>query len=440
MKIKLLTKEKERKARQLAKEYYSTIRNKKFENLNRLCGVEIEFSIIDDQGFLKPNLAKKISRELARHYVVTELGSYQIEINRPPVKLSSLTFHKLYKLVQLSRKKLEKSAKKYNAKIAPIGLPFYLEQDLFQKKSIFTKKVRHLTNAKYFGDKNKKGADVCYKKGGIINLPGASGLTVINELHIHLQALDVDDLIRLFNYSQMLAAPFVSLGANSGITNGKVLKNMDSQIEIFEKSEGLFDGLPGIPRAGLYPRYIKSIDEFFKAVFSFKPLYYPKNEDKFTAFDLMVGIYYAWVRIQHSLDPKPHFRIEFRPLSTQPTIVENIALAEFYVKTLCNLIDNKVTLIPEKYLIKNFKESMKNGMNASLYWNVGDKIKKIPVQQVLQSMLNSTKNGEFLHLIAKRIKSNTCPAQKLINETKEVGCEKAIERYLKSFRTEKPYI
>ena len=143
----------------------------------------------------------------------------------------------------------------------------------------------------------------------------------------------------------MITAPLVCLGANSGISNGKALKHIEQQIIIFEKSEGVYDGLADYPRVGIYPGYIQNVDDFMEVALSFKPLYFPIDKDPATAFDLMLGIYYGWTRIRYGLIPTPHFRIEFRPLSSQPTMIENIALSEFYVKSLLGLIEQQTSLI-----------------------------------------------------------------------------------------------
>ena len=438
--IRVLHPSEEKKVRDLSLSYYHSLNHTDFKNTKRYCGVEIEFSIINSENILQPNNAELMSTLAAQYPIVPELGSYQIEINPAPFEINTETFHSLYATVMAARKKLDEIANNLHVEILPIGLPFYLETDFFKRSDIFTDKKRYRVSAEYFGGKNPLGTKVMYQDGGSFVLPGDSGVTVINELHVQVQAVDVSDVIQLFNYSQMISAPFVALGANSGITNGKPLQYIEQQIDIFEKSEGVFDGVSGVSRVGFFPGYIKCLDDFIDVALSFKPLYFPEDESGYTALDLMLGTYYSWTRIRHGLTPTPHMRIEFRPLSSQPTMIENIAISEFYVKSLLYLIQNTVSLLPDTVLLKNFRRAVSQGMDADLFWDMGKGVRQYPVTEILQFMLGKLDSGEFLSIIAQRIRKKMSPAHRLIRDTKNLGYKTAIDQYKESFVSETPYI
>jgi len=441
MKYKLLSTDEENTVRNMAYQYYQHIDKKDIQHQNRLFGIEVEFSITNNENKLQPGFADILSKGLASHCIVPELGSYQIEINPAPLKLENSSFHSLYQILQKSRKMLEERAKTNALEIVPIGIPFFIHDSLFQNlMQNFTQKNRYLVSAQYFGSYNKEGLSVPYKHGGSFLLPGDTGVTVINELHIQVQAKDLPDLVNLFNYSQMITAPLVCLGANSGITNGKPLKNIEQQIEVFEKSEGVYDGIADYPRVGLYPHYIRNLDEFMEVALSFKPLYFPSDSHPATAFDLMLGIYYSWTRIRYGLTPSPHYRIEFRPLSSQPTMIENMAMAEFYIKTLLFLIKNQTTLIDEEFMCYNFKAAVQHGMQAHLFWDLGDGLNKYPVHIILSTLLNNIKNGEYTSIIERRIKDHLSPTEKLIEQTNVKGYSTVISEYKHCFQKEIPYI
>lgn len=440
MKPQLLTIEQETEVKNLARKYYESIKQKNFFNEIRLVGIEVEFSILDSKNHLHPNKSNFFSSLAPGHPIVPELGSYQIEINPEPFTLDKTTFKRLYDELQKARNELDKIASDHNSEVIPIGLPFFLETSFLEKPDIITDKNRYLVSADYFGGLNQNGTKVGYHDGGFLVLPGDSGVTVINELHVQLQALDLTDLVKLFNYSQMITAPFITIGANSGITNGKQLEYNEQQIDIFEKSEGVFDGVKGVPRVGMFPGYISTISDFIEVALSFKPLYYPDDKSSLTAFELMLGIYYSWTRIRHGLEPTPHWRIEFRPFSSQPTMIENIALSELYVKTLLDLIDTETKLLPEEYLKTNFEEAIKHGMHSKLYWDFGEGIKQYPVDFIVRYFMDAVFPGEYLHMLEKRVIQKTNPSEKLIRETKEIGYAKAIENYKTAYKTEEPYI
>jgi hypothetical protein len=440
MKTKLLTEMEEDIVKKLSNQYLNTINSKSLINENRKFGLEIEFSITDKDGYLKPQTAEYISNKLSKHPIVPELGSYQIELNPESEILKKECFKKYYEITQKHREKLETYTKKQDLKLIPSGLPFNINSIDFHNPIIFTKKSRYQVSAKYFGQENKNGCTLPFKNNEKINLPGNSGLTIINELHIHLQTLNKKEAVDLFNISQMLTAPLISLGANSGIINGKELDNKEQQIKIFEESEGLYDGEKNTPRVGLYPGYLKNIEEYFNKILAFKPLYYPLDNQPSTAFELMIGKYFGWTRLRIGRIPHEHIRIEFRPLSTQPTIIENISIAEFYIKTLLLIFINKKTLLPKKYLHENMNESIKNAMNAELYWDLGQGILKYQVTKILENLISEIKEDEFLIHMKRRIKQKQSPTDKLIKETKKYGFEIATKNYINCFKNEIPYL
>ena len=441
MNYQLLNKKEETSVTKMGKRYYDDfIKKNTFKQNNRRFGIEIEFSLTDNNNLLVPQSSPYICNKLKDYPIIPEYGSYQIEINPPPLNVSSNSYKKLYDTIQNSRKKIEEITNEKNIQLIPIGIPFYIDSIDFHSKNIITPTERYLISTTYFHQVNKLGASLSFKNGEEINLPGNSGLSIINELHIHLQALNKTDLVMLFNYSQMITSPFVALAANSGIVNGKSLMYKDFQISIFEQAEGLYDGPANIPRTGLFPGYINILDDFFNNVLEFRPLYYPKDGLDSTAFELIIGKYFGWTRIRVGFDPSPHLRIEFRPMSSQPTIIENIALTEFYINTLLRLIKNNHSLVPDRYLKANLFSAMKDGMNAMLFWDIGNGIKQYPVDHILDYLFALTTNNNYPDIISNRISQKKSPVDKLIEDRNKFGFFNSIEKYKECFVNETPII
>ena len=103
-------------------------------------------------------------------------------------------------------------------------------------------------------------------------------------------------------------------------------------------------------------------------------------------------------------------------------------------------IDKKHPLIPEKFLRMNFDESIMRGMNADLFWDFGEGIGKYPVQNIIKHMFGLINEGEFLEILKNRINERRSPIDKLIEDTKKLGYNNAIDQYLKSFQNEVPYV
>ena len=437
----MLSRQEENKVTLMGKRYFNTvIQNKSFSFQNRRFGVEVEFSLVDDDNNLVPGSSIHICRSIEDDYIIPEYGSYQIEINPPSSPISKNSFKNLYQTIKEKQKKIGKKCDEKHIHLLPIGIPFTLDPRLMLQKNIVTPIPRYVISTEYFHMVNKPGAKIDFSNGSNMNLPGNSGLSIINELHVHVQALDIDDVIKLFNFSQMINAPFVSLSANSGILNGKELIYRDYQISIFEQAEGLFDGPENIPRVGLFPDYISSISDYFDKILNFKPLYFPEDHSDANAFELIIGKYFGWTRIRIGFHPSYHMRIEFRPMSTQPTILENIALTEFYIKTLLHFVEHDIDLIPKEVLKKNFYSSMMQGMHARLFWDLGAGLREYPVNEILQEMFDLVDGGVYYNLLENRIKQYMSPAEKMVKNVHDFGFRKSVEAYEKCYHNDYPYI
>lgn len=436
----LLLHEERNIVKKLAREYYEySINGGDFKNPTRKFGVEVEFSTIDRDGNLCMGIAEKISDKLFGLPVVPELGSYQIEVNPPPINLDTKSFGQLHSLLRGTAIQMRSVSEDLDLLLLPIGLPLHLEEKFFNNREIYTNKQRYQISAE-FSRRYGKGSSINFTDGNRIFLPEGSGVTIINELHIQLQATSVDDVVNLFNYSQMLTPLLTSLGANSGITNGKPLSNLEHQIRIFEECEGFFDGKKGVPRVGLFPGYIKTLDDYFDVAFSFRPLYAPEDKSSARAFELMSGTYYSWTRIRHGINPTPHLRIEFRPLSTQPTLIENVAISEYFIKSLLFAVSQKVPMLPQEVLQSNFDQSIRMGMNAMIYWNFGKGVSQYPVSEILQFFYSAIGEGEFLKVINPRINKSKSPANRLIEDTLKLGQQQVMKKYIESYNTDNPYL
>jgi len=435
-----LTEEEEQRVHTWSNRYYQELKILKCLTNKRLFGIEIEYSVVDKQEHLQLHSAEHLKKKLEQYPIVSELGSYQIEINPGPREFSVYSLHALSHEIHTYVDKLNQSCAEMNLHLAPIGLPLYLNSNFFQKQNVFTQKLRYNVSANYFGNWNVKGTLVPYQNPGSVLLPGDSGVTVINELHVQLQTFDETDLIKLFNYSQMLTPVCVALGANSGITNAQPLVHREQQIRIFEETEGICDGKKGIPRVGLFPGYIQKIDDYMDIALSFRPLYMPDENNKWKSFDLQLGSYYAWTRIRHDRVPLPHFRIEFRPLSTQPSLIENIALSEFYIASLLSMLDTDIGLIPEEFLISNFNESVKHAMQATLLWPDGKSTSYQPVHKIIKNLLKTIQTSSYIQYLLPRINQVLSPTEWLINKTKDEGYQSAIELYYQSVNENTPLV
>ena len=429
----------QKQIREDAWEYYRRhIDAEGFETTTDLFGVEVELSIVDHLGRLAVGQTEKICNVLKDLPIVPEFGSYQIEINPPPLAICRDSFEKLPATLDSIAGEMNKVAAANGASLLPIGIPPYLDAKLLTGWDIYSEGERFQHSAEYF--KNNGGANLCAQDGTKLFLPGDAAVTVVNELHVQMQARNRDDAVSLFNALASLTAPMAALGANSGACNGSALEDKDNQIRLYEECEKIFDGKPGVPRTGLFPGYIRDIQDYFDIAFSFTPWTYPENPSLAAAFELLSGIYYGWTRLRHGTEPTPHLRIEFRPLSVQPTMIENIALAELLVYWARYLVDHNQLPVAEADLRSNLDAAVRDGLEANLLWDHGDGPQSQTVIEIVEKTLKHLPPLVHEELILARLEQRQTPADRFRHDMSAYGTDEAYRRYMRSFTSSIPYI
>ncbi len=447
----LLTEERKAEISFLAKKYYtSSIKGATFSQDGRKMGTEHEGPIIYADGSLTPNIVTDILKHKPESMQITkELGMHQIEHIVGPIEQGPRYIDELLLRAQHQRQLIQEYARAHDAAFVPIGLvPTIARKDLGEH--LITNDPRYLIAA---AESKKAGVrcTISTTDGRIATLEDITAITLINSTRIHLQALDANDAVRLFNYSQMIAPIILALSANSSIFDQQKTAFVSQQMPIFEQSVPLCNGRK---RCQLHPGYITSTDDYFEHALQYLPIFDPGDgngvsvEEK--AFHLTVGFYHPWVKLRTE---NGHYRMELRSVNVQPTTKEDIALAQLYVLGVQALMDYNYKLLPFEHVRENFERATMHGIDALLHWDASyGAVREYPTRIVAhkliclaskwgrQHSLLSAQGEELIELLDARVEQGLTPGKKLARKTDECCFEHAFFTYKKHAMMDTPYI
>ncbi len=424
-------------------------------NRVRLFGTEQEYLIVDNELNLKPGSGKELI-ESASSVWTSEMGSWQLEMVLGPYELDNKALSLLTAETTHHKKALTIMANDGDSHVLGIGLMPKLDlEEIANGKDIFSPNPRYALSAYYFKEKGAGKTTIHTKDHHKFILEDEKAMTLINSIHVNLQATNEKEAMKLFNYSQMLVPVFVALSANSGIINGKELAMRGYQVKMFEEVD--FDMERNVPRAGLFPSYITSMEHYFSTALLFAPIYKPSPTEVcedlgMISFKQAEGSYFPWVRLRTGETPNNHLRIEFRPIAMQPSSEESAALIQFYMMNVLAMTQREDTLLPFDLVKENLRSAMSKGMNATLWWKNGDIITRIPVSQYINYAIeesiefgirNNYLQESDIHrfeLVKARAQRRISPADVLIRKTKEKNFSTALEEYSDHSMADRAYI
>lgn len=448
----LLSEKRKAKIASLAREHYETLMESgEFPESARRMGTEHEGTILYPDGSLTTDIAAKIIAEFNNPKKITEeFGSYQVEVITGPVVQDPSCIDNLYAMEKAQRAFIQEYALANDARFVPIGLvPTVNAADL---EALGDEAITEVDRYKILlleGQRTKTSCTIDTLEDKI-TLPGALGISLINSTHIHLQARNAEDAVKLFNYSQMLAPIILALSANSQVFDKKPLPISSQQMKIFEQA---IPKSSGLQRCELYPGYVKTINDYFEYALSHPPILDPGDgngmpvEQK--AFNLTVGLCHSWLKARTENN---HFRVELRSVNVQPSTKEDMALVQLYILGVQAQIDYKKPLLPFEFVQENFERAARDGIDAKLYWPARGRITQLPASLIghevmglaerwgRQNNLLSNLGEELIDLIRYRTEERMTPGKKFAQAIEKHGFDHAFAEYSKHAILDKPYI
>ncbi|QGU06729.1 Carboxylate-amine ligase YbdK [Corynebacterium occultum] len=349
-------------------------------------GLELELNLVDE-NFQPAPLNRQVLANLGEEYQ-SELGSYNVELNHPPLSLAGAGLRELHQGVEKRLAEVREAAEKVGAQVAMIGTLPTLDTDFLESPEWMTPENRYraLNNTIMNARGELVRVDLADREHLVHNFASIATESACTSMQLHLQ-LAPNKFAAAWNASQAIAGAQVALSGNSPLFLGWKLWQ-ESRIPVFRQSidtrtpELVAQGVR--PRVWFGERWITSIFDLFEEnVRYFSPLLPEPREFSGTPvmqgknpglhyLNLHNGTVWRWNRpIYAPGKDLSHLRVENRILPAGPSVTDLIADAAFYyglVKYLAEATRPVWSRLTFEDAERNFFAGARNGLHARMQW------------------------------------------------------------------------
>lgn len=360
-------------------------------------GLELEFPLVTNGLTLVP---QKIRDEIVGQFpqcTSVELAAHQLEVkNENPFNLSELGIENFEKDTSRCLQAIEYDLRKKDVQIMRIGCyPLIGISDVDHTKGD-PKFEKYHRLPMWHTEHQRDDADKFLQGTESVEVSNAYVVGLMNSVQITIDAFSFTDAIDKLNRSLMISPLATALGANAqylALRNTGFADMRFISWEIshdFRTTEEVASGRQ--TRVGLPRRYYQSMTDYFNRVLSYPfILHDPISQEHH--FEVGNGIYWRDARLKFFQDKKT-VGIEFRPVSIQPTLHEDIAMMMFYAGRLLWSQNHNEPLLPIEFVRANKSAAMKNGLNGQLYFlNNQNEIKLAPTKTVVADSIERSAEG-----------------------------------------------
>jgi CBS domain-containing protein/gamma-glutamylcysteine synthetase len=404
-------------------------------------GAEQEMCIVDAKSFKPVPCNVQVLEQMTDwNWVGTELARFNLETNMTPLEFTGDCLRQMEAENNFFLNKIREKLRPFNAEILLTGiLPTLRKFDLEDHN--LTPNARYAALMASINEQRMSGAYELRLSGiDEINIQHQTALLEAcnTSFQVHLQVTP-RNFVKMYNIAQMLAAPMVSIAANSPIVFGKRLWH-ETRIALFQQSldtRKTYDHMrERSPRVNFGNNWLRnSVVEIHKEdIARFRVLlgdHVTENSletiangkvPKLRALQIHNSTIYRWNRPCYGISPngKPHLRIENRVLPAGPTVLDATANAAFWVglmEGVAKHYDDVTKHFSFEDVRDNFDKAAKFGIDTQYTWM---KDRKISVTDlVLQELLPLAEDGlksrkipsedidRYLSPIAERAKKHT---------------------------------
>ncbi|WP_137287077.1 hypothetical protein [Halorussus salinisoli] len=211
--------------------------------------------------------------------------------------------------------------------------------------------------------------------------------SLITSIQPHYQVPHARDLPTYFQYAIRIAGPLLALGVNSPFFPPDLYADDADPDEILtdgwdENRISVFETV--LNRDGddsdkvRFPRDVASVEEAVERIAADRTIVpmpvetSDRFDDEFAHFRLKHGTYWRWVRpvFGGATRSSANARIEFRPISAQPTVRDSIAFQAAFAGLVESMFRREHPVRQLDWVVAkdNFYDAMAEGLDADLYW------------------------------------------------------------------------
>ena len=399
-------------------------------------GLEVEYGLVD-QNYRAVTEEQRNRIIHGLEFAEVELGASQIELRTDKRLLT--TMKGLYDDLTDREEQIAKKTRAAGLKIVRYGTNPFIQID--EIKRTMTDKYQKVPD---FHDTYKN--PFTPTKFGLfeqVDPRPAQIISLFNSMQCNIEAKDFADAIDKANRSYMISPYLISISGNSRFLEVKDLGFSDTRMDVWEIShdvrtnEQLLSG--NVTRVGKYDSYLQSMGDYFERVGSYP--FILDNESN--AIRIGIGLFWRDVRIKLMGNSCV---VELRPISTQPTPAEDIAINAFYIGRLTYSQHVQDPLLDIIAVNNNRQSAMKDGLRSQLVYLDEHNVARIGNSvEVLQLELSRAEIGlefagiesaGYLDILREKLKIRAEPSAllKTALDTTSTGTDVTKERLANAFR------
>lgn len=383
-------------------------------------GLEVEYSVLSEEFSQATELSRDQIVKSNPDFTDVELGAAQLEWRTDHLYLDQEGLSALENVFMVNEEKIKKSAREQDVYLLRTGSnPFVLIPEIKR-----THKPKYQQVPNYHNDNKRWGLDTKMGFGGdgVVDVRDAAIISLMNSIQCNLEASSFEDAIDKTNRSFAIGPMAVALSGNARFLEEKDMGVSDVRMIVWEVSHDTRTALETeqgrITRIGLPGLYYLGLRDYFQRI-SCHPFILHDPEH---AFQIGIGLNWRDTRIKFIEDSVV---VEFRPVSTQPTARENIAMMLFYLGRLQWSNQHKEPLLDLKLVKQNRELAMYFGLNGRLWTRKNNKIELLPAEIALDLELKRAAGGlksfgfsnkeinYYFEVLHKHIAERESPSDKL---------------------------
>jgi gamma-glutamyl:cysteine ligase YbdK (ATP-grasp superfamily) len=363
------------------------LRDSRFSEEPQQVGMEVEFNLVDDEGFASMRNADVLAAIDDPEWA-PELGLFNVEVNLVPRALTGDALGDLEHHLAASFARADRRARRTGVRLAMIGILPSLSEDDTTEKAMSPNPRYRLLNEQICAARGEE-VRICIEgpERLLTHVDSIMPEAACTSVQCHLQ-VSPEAFGSYWNAAQAVAGVQVAVGANSPYLFGRELWR-ETRITLFQqatdtRSEELqFQGVR--PRVWFGERWITSVFDLFEENLRYFPALLPlvEDDDPVTELErggipglaeltLHNGTVYRWNRPVYAVsDGHPHLRVENRVLPAGPTVADVMANAAFYYGLVHMLAEAERPVWSQMSFAAardNLMEAARFGIDASLYW------------------------------------------------------------------------
>ena len=407
-----------------------------FESGVHRIGAEQEMFLLDSTWGPKNGVLALLERLEGDPHYTTELGQFQLEANCDPQMLGGDGIARMHAQLDELVDKARRAGEPLGTAIALMGiLPTMRKSDLGLDGMVPSARYQQLNKI------------VTAMRGGTFefSIKGLDELIISHDsvmleacnssFQVHLQ-VSPGSFAKMYNISQLLAAPIMAVSANSPIVFGRRLW-AETRIALFRQAVDTRSHTHHIreteARVSFGTRWVKdSILEIFKEdIARFRALVGTDlDEDpnamldrgelpQLKALRLHNGTIYRWNRACFGVtDGKPHLRIENRVMPAGPSVIDEIANMAFWAGMMVEVAEKESDItkrIDFDQAGSNFYTAAREGITSHFTWLdheevsarslVLDRLLPMAEAGLRRQAVNEPDIGKYLGVLETRVKT-----------------------------------